>query len=71
MAAVLFLIPGFPLFSAIIDLARFDFDAGTITTQTDDLEGAHDALSDKVQELVAAGSLPIILGGDGCLREHL
>ncbi|HAT1170069.1 TPA: threonine/serine exporter family protein [Corynebacterium striatum] len=28
VAAVLFLIPGFPLFSAIIDLARFDFDAG-------------------------------------------
>ena len=27
VAAVLFLIPGFPLFSAIIDLARFDFDA--------------------------------------------
>ncbi|MFS0468499.1 arginase family protein, partial [Corynebacterium striatum] len=38
-------------------------DAGTITTQADDLEGAHDALSEKVQELVAAGSLPIILGG--------
>ncbi|GAB6951087.1 threonine/serine exporter family protein [Corynebacterium simulans] len=28
VAAVLFLIPGFPLFSALIDLARFDFDAG-------------------------------------------
>lgn len=28
VAAVLFLIPGFPLFSAMIDLARFDFDAG-------------------------------------------
>ena len=38
-------------------------DAGTITTQADDLDGAHDALSDKVQELVEAGTLPIILGG--------
>ena len=38
-------------------------DAGTITTQSDDLDGAHDALSDKVQELVEAGTLPIILGG--------
>ncbi|MDO5032240.1 threonine/serine exporter ThrE family protein [Corynebacterium sp.] len=28
VAAVLFLVPGFPLFSAIIDLARFDFDSG-------------------------------------------
>ncbi|MDY3126710.1 MAG: threonine/serine exporter family protein [Corynebacterium sp.] len=28
IAAVLFLIPGFPLFSSLIDLARFDFDAG-------------------------------------------
>lgn len=28
VAAVLFLIPGFPLFSALIDLARFDFGAG-------------------------------------------
>ena len=33
-------------------------DAGTITTQADDLDGAHDALSDKVQELVEAGTLP-------------
>ena len=38
-------------------------DAGTITTQADDLDGSHDALSDKVQELVEAGTLPIILGG--------
>ncbi|MBG9338622.1 threonine/serine exporter family protein [Corynebacterium diphtheriae bv. mitis] len=29
VAAVLFLIPGFPLFSAMIDLGRFDFEAGT------------------------------------------
>ncbi|ATV80075.1 Hypothetical protein BFF97_01334 [Corynebacterium pseudotuberculosis] len=28
VAAVLFLVPGFPLFSAMIDLGRFDFDAG-------------------------------------------
>ncbi|AZA10679.1 threonine/serine exporter family protein [Corynebacterium gerontici] len=28
IAAVLFLIPGFPLFSSMIDLSRFDFDAG-------------------------------------------
>ncbi|MDO4929323.1 MAG: threonine/serine exporter family protein [Corynebacterium sp.] len=28
VAAVLFVVPGFPLFSAMIDLARFDFDAG-------------------------------------------
>ncbi|MBS5998522.1 arginase family protein, partial [Corynebacterium sp.] len=38
-------------------------DAGTITTQADDLDGAHDALSNKVRELVEAGTLPIILGG--------
>lgn len=30
VAAVLFLIPGFPLFSALIDIARFDFDAGMV-----------------------------------------
>lgn len=30
VAAVLFLIPGFPLFSALIDMARFDFDAGLV-----------------------------------------
>lgn len=28
VAAVLFLVPGFPLFSAMIDLSRFDMDAG-------------------------------------------
>ena len=38
-------------------------DAGTITTQADDLDGAHDALSDKVEELVRSATLPIILGG--------
>ncbi|MDK4231792.1 formimidoylglutamase [Corynebacterium accolens] len=38
-------------------------DAGTITTQADDLDGAHDALSDKVEELVSSDTLPIILGG--------
>lgn len=30
VASVLFLIPGFPLFSALIDIARFDFDAGMV-----------------------------------------
>lgn len=30
VAAVLFLIPGFPLFSALIDIARFDLDAGIV-----------------------------------------
>lgn len=38
-------------------------DAGTITTQADDLDGAHEALSDKVEELVRSATLPIILGG--------
>ncbi len=38
-------------------------DAGTITTQGDDLDGAHEALSDKVEELVRSATLPIILGG--------
>lgn len=28
VASVLFLVPGFPLFSSLIDLARFDFEAG-------------------------------------------
>ena len=39
------------------------FDAGTITTQADDLEGAHEELSSHVQSLVQAGHLAIILGG--------
>lgn len=38
-------------------------DAGTITTQSDDLEGAHDELSRRVSALVDAGHLVIILGG--------
>ncbi|MBK4163647.1 formimidoylglutamase [Corynebacterium macginleyi] len=38
-------------------------DAGTITTQADDLDGAHEALSRKVEELVRGDTLPIILGG--------
>ena len=39
------------------------FDAGTITTQDTDLEGAHEELSSRVQTLVEAGHLTIILGG--------
>ncbi len=38
-------------------------DAGTITTQGEDLESAHEALSAKVCQLVESGTLPIILGG--------
>ncbi|WP_293769395.1 formimidoylglutamase [uncultured Corynebacterium sp.] len=39
------------------------YDAGTITTQGTDLEGAHAALADAVASLTAAGHLPIVLGG--------
>ncbi|NMF31433.1 formimidoylglutamase [Corynebacterium ammoniagenes] len=39
------------------------YDAGTVTTQGDDLEGGHDELSARVQALVEAGHLTIILGG--------
>lgn len=39
------------------------YDAGTITTQTTDLEGAHERLSTSVEALSNAGHLPIILGG--------
>ena len=39
------------------------YDAGTITTQDTDLEGAHERLSTSVEALSAAGHLPIILGG--------
>ena len=39
------------------------FDAGTITTQGTDLEGAHAELSTRVQQLIDAGHLTIILGG--------
>lgn len=38
-------------------------DAGTITTQDTDLEGAHTELSTRVQQLIDAGHLTIILGG--------
>lgn len=38
-------------------------DAGTITTQGTDLEGAHAELSTRVQQLIDAGHLTIILGG--------
>ena len=39
------------------------YDAGTITTQDTDLEGAHERLSTSVEALSNAGHLPIILGG--------
>ncbi|KHO29611.1 formimidoylglutamase [Corynebacterium minutissimum] len=39
------------------------YDAGTITTQSTDLEGAHERLSTSVEALSNAGHLPIILGG--------
>ncbi|MEY8577895.1 formimidoylglutamase [Corynebacteriaceae bacterium 6-324] len=39
------------------------FDAGTITTQDTDLEGAHTELSTRVQQLIDSGHLTIILGG--------
>ena len=39
------------------------FDAGTITTQETDLEGAHAELSSQVKGLIEAGHLTIILGG--------
>ena len=39
------------------------FDAGTITTQETDLEGAHAELSSQVKTLIEAGHLTIILGG--------
>ena len=38
-------------------------DTGTITTQSDDLEGAQQELSDRVRELAAAGNLVVVLGG--------
>lgn len=39
------------------------FDAGTITTQEDDLESAQDELSSRVKTLIDGGYLTIILGG--------
>ena len=39
------------------------FDAGTITTQETDLEGAHEELSSRVATLIDAGHLTVILGG--------
>lgn len=39
------------------------YDAGTVTTQATDLEGAHDELSRTVESLSRAGHLPIVLGG--------
>lgn len=39
------------------------FDAGTVTTQGEDLEGSQQELSDRVRELAAAGNLVVVLGG--------
>lgn len=39
------------------------YDAGTVTTQGTDLDGAHNELSRRVEELVKAGNLTIVLGG--------
>lgn len=39
------------------------YDAGTVTTQGDDLEGAQSELSDRVEKLIAAGNLAVVLGG--------
>ncbi|MCP1387509.1 formimidoylglutamase [Corynebacterium sp. TA-R-1] len=39
------------------------FDAGTVTTQGDDLEAAQRELSDRVRELTGAGNLAVVLGG--------
>ena len=38
-------------------------DAGTVVTEGEDLEGTQTEVSDKVEELVRAGHLPIVLGG--------
>lgn len=38
-------------------------DAGTVTTQADDLEGSQQALSDRVRDLADAGHLVVVLGG--------
>lgn len=38
-------------------------DAGTVVTEGEDLESAQAEVSDKVEELVRAGHLPIVLGG--------
>lgn len=38
-------------------------DAGTVVTEGEDLEGTQTEVSDKVEELVRAGHLPIMLGG--------
>src|SRR5699024_2398368 len=39
------------------------FDAGTVTTQETDLEGAHKELSSRVATLIDAGHLTVIFGG--------
>ncbi|APT92802.1 formimidoylglutamase [Corynebacterium phocae] len=42
---------------------RVLFDAGTVTTQGEDLEGAHAELSAQVENLRLAGHLVVVLGG--------
>lgn len=53
--------------SALGSLAIHDdfprFDAGTVTTQGDDLDQAHAKLSESVQSLNEAGHLVVVLGG--------
>ena len=39
------------------------FDMGTITTQSDDLEGSQQELADRVRDLTDAGNLVVVLGG--------
>ncbi|WP_165165383.1 formimidoylglutamase [Corynebacterium qintianiae] len=39
------------------------FDAGTVTTQGDDLEGAQAELTGRVRDLASAGNLVVVLGG--------
>ena len=43
------------------DTARYD--AGTVTTQGDDLESAQDELSNRVQKLIEDGNLTVVMGG--------
>lgn len=53
--------------SALGGLAIHDdkprIDAGTVTTQGDDLAGAHEALSDSVEKLIRRDHLVVVLGG--------
>ncbi|MEX3558043.1 formimidoylglutamase [Corynebacterium sp. LK2522] len=53
--------------SALGGLAVHDssprFDAGTVTTQRDDLEGSQEELSRRVADIVGSGNLAVVLGG--------